>query len=100
MKRTPRRPRRRNATPPATLHEMRGSLSNKGGRRNTNNGGAVSSGAGGRSSGEQWKQEGEDKADDETDSSAPQEAERDPTSHASGEAWQYQVRAGSWEKRH
>ncbi|KAJ1200341.1 hypothetical protein NDU88_004165 [Pleurodeles waltl] len=38
------------------------------------NGGAVSSDAGGRKSADQWKQEGEEEADDETDFSARQEA--------------------------
>ncbi|KAJ1144789.1 hypothetical protein NDU88_011084 [Pleurodeles waltl] len=69
-------------------------------RRKADNGGAVSSGAGGRNSADQRKREGEEEADEETDFSASQEAERDPTSHASGEAWQSQVRAGSREKGH
>ncbi|KAJ1115795.1 hypothetical protein NDU88_004017 [Pleurodeles waltl] len=69
-------------------------------RRKVDNGGAVSSGAGGRNSADQWKREGEEQADEETDFSASQEAERNPTSHASGEAWQSQVRAGFQAKGH
>ncbi|KAJ1206251.1 hypothetical protein NDU88_001660 [Pleurodeles waltl] len=42
-------------------------------RRNPDNGGAVSSGAGGRNSADQRKPEGEEKADGETDFSASQE---------------------------
>ncbi|KAJ1144788.1 hypothetical protein NDU88_011083 [Pleurodeles waltl] len=69
-------------------------------RRKADNGGAVSSGAGGWNSADQRKREGEEEADEETDFSVSQEAERDLTSHASGEAWQSQVRAGCREKGH
>ncbi|KAJ1092890.1 hypothetical protein NDU88_006000 [Pleurodeles waltl] len=54
--------------------------------RSVHNGGAVSSGVGGRNGAKQRQQEEEEEADDGTDISA------------SGEAWQSQLRAGSRER--